>query len=307
MTLQVTLRDAAWRVRVQPQLGGSLAECVFRGQTILAPVREPDPWPGAELCYYPLVPFANRIANGRFAFDGRSLRLEPNVAGYPHALHGQGWQAAWRVVEAAPTACAIAFEHAASARWPWDYGATQTFTIGEGALVVRLAVRNRSGGRMPAGLGFHPFFPSPASARLTAAAATLWCADAADFPRQIGGVPPELDFSRARAVRDAQGLDRCYSGWRRRAEIDWPGAPYRVALTADEPLEHLMLYVPRDRSFFCVEPVSHAVNALNFPPGRFNAAVALEPEQELSASITLRVEACASPARQRAASPPQSA
>ena len=32
----VVLRDAAWRVRVQPRLGGSLAACEFRDQTILA-------------------------------------------------------------------------------------------------------------------------------------------------------------------------------------------------------------------------------------------------------------------------------
>jgi aldose 1-epimerase len=287
---ELVLRGAAWRVRVQAHLGGSLAACEFRGQAILAPVREPSPWPGVELCYYPLVPFANRIENGRFSFEGREIRLEPNVPGYPHALHGQGWQAEWRVVDASSTGCALALDHPASARWPWDYRATQTFAIEAKALVVKLAVCNRSAARMPAGLGFHPFFPHSGSACLTARATNLWSGDAAEFPRHMGRVPPALDFTHGRPIRDARGLDRCYSGWRGRAQIHWKGAAYRVAIAADEPLAHLMLYVPRDRDFFCVEPVSHVVDALNLAPSGPNAMLALEPGQELAVSMTLTAD-----------------
>jgi aldose 1-epimerase len=291
--MTVVLRDDAWRVHVQPRLGGSLAACEFRGQMVLAPVREPSPWPGVELCYYPLVPFANRIENGRFRFDGRAIRLEPNVPGYPHALHGQGWQAEWQVIDAAATACSIAFEHRASARWPWSYRATQTFALDANALVVKLALRNESATRMPAGLGFHPFFPQSGSARLTARAAGLWIGDAAEFPRRMGRVPPSFDFAGGRPIREARGLDRCYSGWLRRAEIDWPDAPYRVAIAADEPLQHLMLYVPREREFFCIEPVSHVVDALNFPSYDPNAMPALESAQELSVAMTLTADSSA--------------
>jgi aldose 1-epimerase len=290
----IVLRDDAWRVHVQPLLGGSLTACEFRGQTILAPVREPNPWPGVELCYYPLVPFANRIENGRFSFDGRAIRLEPNVPGYPHALHGQGWQAEWQVIETSAAGCAIAFEHTASARWPWDYRATQTFAIGANALVMKLALCNQSATRMPAGLGFHPFFPHADSALLIAVAARLWSGDAAEFPRRMAPVPAAFDFAHGRPIRDARGLDRCYSGWRRRAELVWPHAAHRVAITADEPLAHLMLYVPRERQFFCVEPVSHVVDAINFPSGDANAMLALEPAQELSVSMTLTADSTAS-------------
>lgn len=289
MTAAIALHDGSWDVRVLPELGGGLAACVFRGQRILAPVRQQDSWPGAELCYYPLVPFSNRIENGCFSFEGRAIRLEPNLAGYRHPLHGQGWQAAWRVVDAAANACTIAFEHAASDRWPWSYRVTQTFAIDAHALRIRLALRNLASTRMPAGLGFHPFFPSPEAARLTAAAELLWGGDAAEFPRRAGAVTPALDFARPRPVRSARGIDRCYSGWCRRATIEWTDAPYRVAIAADETLAHFMLYVPCDREFFSIEPVSHVVDALNFPPGDPNAATALALGDELAAAITLHV------------------
>jgi aldose 1-epimerase len=290
MTAGIVLRDDSWHVRVLPELGGGLAECAFRGQAILAPVRQQDSWRGAELAYYPLVPFANRIANGRFSFEGRALRLEPNVAGYAHPLHGQGWQAEGRIVDAAASACTIAFEHAASARWPWDYRATQTFEIDGNALRMQLTLLNLGAARMPAGLGFHPFFPAADSAILTTAAARLWNGNAAEFPRCAGAVPSALDFARARPVKDARGLDRCYSGWRRNAAIEWPGAPHRVSIAAGEALAHLMLYVPRDRDFFALEPVSHVVDAVNFPPEDPNAARVLDPGEALSAAIALCVD-----------------
>ena len=83
-------------------LSGGLAQCRFREQEIFRPTPQ-GPFtdgPAADLCYYPLVPFANRIRNGRFEHDGRTLHLEPNVRGHPHPLHGHGWRAEWQVLHA---------------------------------------------------------------------------------------------------------------------------------------------------------------------------------------------------------------
>src|SRR5262245_61086742 len=202
MAAGIVLHDDSWHVRVVPELGGGLSECTFRGKPILVPVPQQDSWRGAELSYYPLVPFSNRIANGRFSFEGRAIRLEPNIAGYAHPLHGQGWQAKWRVVDAAPSECTITVEHPGSDRWPWDYRATQTFRIEANALHVQLQLLNLAARRMPGGLGFHPFFPHAESAILTAAATCLWSGSAAEFPRGAGVVPPAFDFACARPVRD---------------------------------------------------------------------------------------------------------
>jgi len=290
MTAEILLRDDSWHVRVLPELGGGLSDCMFRGQPILVPVRQSDSWPGADLAYYPLVPFSNRIANGRFFFEGRAIQLEPNVLGYAHPLHGQGWQAAWHVVDFTASACTITFDHAASGLWPWDYRATQTFEIGANKLRIELELLNLAAGRMPGGLGFHPFFPRAESAVLTAAAASLWEGSAAEFPRRTGTVPPPLDFARARPLREARGVDRCYSGWRGLAAIEWPEAPHRVSITASEALSHFMLYVPRDRDFFSIEPVSHVVDAVNFPAGDPDSPRVLEPDQAFSAAMTLRID-----------------
>jgi aldose 1-epimerase len=288
----ILLRDDDWLVRVLP-LRGSLASCAFRGQAIFKPVPQ-APFgdaPAADVCYFPLVPFANRIANSRFAFDGRTVELRPNIADHPHALHGHGWQAEWHVVESGRTACALVYEHVAVDTWPWGYRASQRFSIAANVLTIELALENRSAARMPGGFGFHPFFPRPRSARMRAPARRLWQGAAQEFPTTCSAVPPGLDFGSSRAVRYALGLDHCYSGWSGSATIEWDDADARsrVELSA-APLEHLMVYVPADRDFFCVEPVSHAINAFNVPGSAEHAALSLEPGAQRAAAVTVRCE-----------------
>ena len=36
---------------------------------------------------FPLVPYANRIAQGRFAFDGADHQLPRNFGDHPHSIH----------------------------------------------------------------------------------------------------------------------------------------------------------------------------------------------------------------------------
>src|SRR5438874_2009814 len=48
--------------------------------------------PEAMACF-PLVPFSNRIRDGRFSFAGRAICLPRNVPGQAHVEHGHGWQA----------------------------------------------------------------------------------------------------------------------------------------------------------------------------------------------------------------------
>jgi aldose 1-epimerase len=290
----ILLRDDDWVVRVVPLRGG-LSSCIFRGQAILCPVAQTAcaSASAAELCYFPLVPFANRIKDSRFTFDGREIVLHPNLAGHPHAIHGHGWQTEWQVVSADRTACTLAFEHTAAQTWPWSYRVSQRFAIAGNVLTIELAVENLSADRMPAGLGFHPFLPRPESARLRATAQRVWLGTALDFPSRCAGIAPALDVGRAESVGDMRALDHCYSGWNGSATIEWAdaGAHARVEIAATAPLEHLMVYLPVSRDFFCVEPVSHALNAFNFPESEEHAALALEPGARRAAAIEVRCAA----------------
>jgi aldose 1-epimerase len=290
MSSAVELQHDGWMVEVLTR-GGGMASCRFHEQDLLQATPQ-GPFatgPASDLCYYPLVPFCNRILNGRFVFEGRTIRLAPNLLGHPHVLHGHGWQAEWQVIAADRASCELRFEHLPVEGWPWSYRATQKFTVAADSLTIELALRNLSTNAMPAGLGFHPFFPNAESAVLHASAHRISQEKAELFPMTTTAIPAALDFGRARPVRDARGLDHNYSGWNGSATIEWADAPQRIELAAAS-LANLHVYIPEARDFFCVEPVSHALHAFNFAESEERTALILPAGAQLAAALVLRCE-----------------
>src|SRR5260370_12406805 len=65
---------------------------------------------------FPLVPYSNRIREGRFAFRGRAVTLPLNRPPERHAIHGHGWQSAWRPVAVGPAEAPLPHLHPPPAR-----------------------------------------------------------------------------------------------------------------------------------------------------------------------------------------------
>jgi len=58
-------------------------------------------------------------------------------------------------------------------------------------------------------------------------------------------------------------LDNCFTDWQSPARIRWPDRGLAVELAADAACDHLVVYVPPDRDFIAVEPVTHMTDAFN--------------------------------------------
>ena len=247
-------------------------------------VLDSDPYRSAA---FPLVPYSNRIRAGRFAFRGRAVALPLNRPPERHAIHGHGWQAAWRTVHAGPAEARLEYRHAASA-WPWAYRATQHFTLTPTSLTVRLTLANESTAPMPAGLGWHPYFPRTQRTTITAEVRSIWLTDDEMMPTALAPPSPSADPSRGVAV-DSVALDNCFVGWNRRAVIEWPERGASLVMTAEPPLDCLVVFTPPGRPFFCAEPVSHVTDAFNLAnAGRADTGrQVLEPGATIETAITL--------------------
>ncbi len=232
---------------------------------------------------YPLVPFSGRIAWGRFRFDGRDVELPANMPPEPHAIHGDGWTAAWTVAESGPARAVLAYDHAAGA-WPWAYRAEQTFELTPAGLTVTMAVENRGPTPMPAGIGLHPYFPRAPETRVTARVPRVLVNDMAKLPVAVIETPPAWDLAAGRSVAELH-LDSCFTGWDGAARLDWAG--HSLVIEADPVFGCLVVYT--QPAYVCVEPVSHEVDAVNrgveaaglhvLPPGgRLAGSVRFKPE-----------------------------
>jgi aldose 1-epimerase len=260
----VTLTAGLLEVELLPALGGSIARfdrvAGVRRQRLLRGA-EASITDVLEAACFPLVPFANRIRDGSFSCDGRTVTLAPNMAGDPSPLHGQGWRAAWHVSEAGEDHALLTFHHTAG-EWPWDYEATQRIRLDPQGLSLELSCRNLSRPRMPCGLGFHPYYPCTAETVLDTHVSSAWTIDAAVLPVEEVAPTGQYDL-RARSIC-GQGLDNGFDGWGGTAVIRWPGEDVGLRLSSPDA-GRFQVYSPASGGLFVAEPVQNANAALNAP------------------------------------------
>jgi aldose 1-epimerase len=280
---RLTLEAGPMRLELAPGLGGAVTALTGAG----VPWLRPTPADAADVLQtacFPLVPFANRIAHGRVAFGGRRATLPPNLPGDPHPLHGEGWRGAWTVERATRDHAVLAFASGAGA-WPWRYVARQSFRLDPRGVTIRLEMINTDAVAAPGGLGFHPYFPHPDQARLTAQADGIWLTDAEHLPTRHVANGFLADWRRGAEVAGERLIDYCHTGWTGEARIDLGST--RLRLTASPELSYLHVYAPPGEDFFCVEPVSHRPDALNGPDPVAAGVRVLAPGETLAAEMRI--------------------
>src|SRR5690242_10087730 len=117
----LVLQNQQTRLTLDPARGGVIRELKWRDWDILRPTPADlgdDPF---DTACFAMVPYVNRVANGRFAFDGHAVQLERNWSKDPHPIHGDGWRSAWKVTATTRSSATLRFEGGGN-RWPWRYG-----------------------------------------------------------------------------------------------------------------------------------------------------------------------------------------
>ena len=300
----IELRADRARAGVVPGIGGSLAYFHWCGagerHDWLRPATPDDVQARSadRLACFPLVPFSNRIRDGRFRFGHRSIQLPLNQWPQPHAEHGHGWQAVWRVVARADDRLALEYDRGADA-WPFGYRAQQTFELTADELRLTLSIENRGAETMPVGLGFHPYFPRTGDCRLVAAVAAMWETDAEVMPTKLVTADSRLGSVDGLPVASVP-LDNAFTGWSRMATIHWPERGARLLMDASSPLGFLVVYTPPGEAYFCAEPVSHCTDAFNLAEqGRDDTGMlALESGASVSATVRLQPSLASGPRTQ---------
>src|SRR6476646_10033351 len=172
----VQLRAGNLRLELSPSIGGAISAFEWTDRGSATPILRKCNSPLEKVldaACFPLVPYVNRIRGGRFTFRGREVRLQPNMAGDPSPLHGQGWLNAWQVEKAGGARAELGFRHP-TGEWPWEFDARQEYALDEHGLSLRLTCRNLSDQPMPCGLGQHPYFPCGPETRLDTIVTHAW-------------------------------------------------------------------------------------------------------------------------------------
>ncbi|WP_426661021.1 aldose 1-epimerase [Rhodanobacter aciditrophus] len=249
-----------------------------------------------------MVPFAGRIADARYSFDGVAQDLQPGASGDARASrHGfvRGAMFELQALEADARGARVTLATAAirpQPGYPHAIDLAVTFTLDAAGLALEAVMRNVGDSVAPCFFGWHPYFrladgtvdgwqlavPAETLVRTgadlialpgDAAYVALDDAPALDFrePRMIGDRIIDQGYTDLQA--DADGRIRTHlrdpaSG---RALMVWQGRGLMHAFTADT--------VGRDRRrAMALEPMECMANAFNRP--ECVAAIRLEPGAE---------------------------
>ncbi|KPH58941.1 hypothetical protein ADT71_25175 [Novosphingobium sp. ST904] len=237
-----------------------------------------------DVASFPLVPFSNRIARGCFNTGARRGTIAPNFPGsdHPHPLHGFGWLAAWQVTEQGEDHAVL--EHVyPGGEWPWPYRARQTFQLGAWGVVTSISVTNLGDATMPAGLGFHPYFPRDAATVYRGFHRGEWYNTPDCLPSSLDEQDEAIDWWQGEPV-DARAVDTAYTGREGALEIDWPTRGLGLTILPSDELSTTVVFSPKGEDYFCVEPVTHATDAINRTP---ETMAWLEPGETASVSMTI--------------------
>ncbi len=105
-----------------------------------------------------LAPWPNRIAKGRYTYEGKDYQLEIRD-GLGNAMHGLVDEATAEVVETRAGFLKLATKVEADTGYPWNLLVEATFELTADELVVGYSVTNVGSGNAPVGIGTHPYFP----------------------------------------------------------------------------------------------------------------------------------------------------
>ena len=287
----LTLRSGNALLAIIPEVGGCITRYCLKTEEQVLDLMRPATHAGLvaadplELSCFPLIPFSNRIRNGRFTFQGKQIKMPPNFSPEVHTIHGHGWKVPWTVSEVKENRAVLAYQHFADA-WPFPYLARQVFELNGSSLTLTLQITNNGKSAMPAGIGFHPYFVRTPLATITAKTERMWINDSENMPLSLEQ-PEEIKLLNHGFEVKQKTLDNLFCGWNREALISWPEWHAALKITADAPLDYLVIFTPPEENFFCVEPVSHVTDAFNLLENESAAhgAKILLPDEVLEGKI----------------------
>lgn len=254
-------------------------------------------------CGLVLVPWPNRVAGGKWTYQGQTLQLDITEPSRGNAIHGLLRNAAYELVSQTEDALTLGASIYPQHGYPFTLDVRVTYALTDDGLKVSYHLTNAGPAAAPFGIGAHPYLRvgahPAADLTLTVAADTHAVVDELMIPvarESVDGTHVDLRSGvRVGDIKtDAALTDLAVVGGKSEHRLSAPDGT-AVVLWADEVFGWAQVYSPdtfpgpgqpETRVAVAVEPMTCAVNAFNSGDG----LLWLEPASSWSASWGLRPE-----------------
>jgi aldose 1-epimerase len=201
---------------VVTELGAGLRELRRDGNPVIAgyPPDELPPGAAGQL----LLPWPNRVDQGRYTLEGRRYQLDLTEPGAGNAIHGLTRCMSWQAAHHEQSAVVLRLALLGQPGYPFCLETEVEYRLSEeGGLGVRVCAENTGSRPAPYGTGSHPYLTAGSASvddcELTLPASQWLPADDRGIPagpaQAVAG--SRLDFLAARKIADIQ-LDHAFTG-----------------------------------------------------------------------------------------------
>lgn len=281
-------------------IGASLRVFTDGGRDLVVPFEADEVRPsyrGATL-----VPWPNRVVDGRYSFDGVEYELALTEPARSHALHGLAVWLDWDVVDSAENTVTLRAIIPPQDGYPWRIAVDTTYRLDGDGLTQTTTATNLSATRAPFGAAPHPYLragDSPLNSwTFRLPAARVLEVDERLRPTTLESVDIDaerFDFRTPRVIGDAE-IDHAYTELTEEAgaivaELTAPDGR-GVRMTWDERCPWVQIHTadldgdpaaPGYRAGLAVEPMTAAPDAFNSGEG----LLVLEPGDAVTVSWTI--------------------
>jgi aldose 1-epimerase len=246
-----------------------------------------------------LVPWPNRVRDGRWTHRGQTLQLDITEPARGNALHGLLQHAPYQVVERSGRAITLRAQVFPQNGYPFRLDTTVRYTLTADGMQVMHTVQNVGSDCAPVAVGAHPFLALgdvPTDA-LTLTVSADRHIDVDDRLNPVGVTPVDgtkWDLRAGRLIADLE-LDDCWSGLTMSVggSTHWLSAAdgRAVSVWADDQFGYLQVFITRQYPHAGGSITAVAIEPMTAPADAFNSGEGLRwlsPGERWSMSWAIR-------------------
>ncbi len=296
---EVILSNQYIHLGVMPELGASLSHLTYKtahgsDKEILRPLlkKSDHTYDVNDAAMFLMLPYCGRIRGGCFPYWGIVRKVPKNQPGISDPIHGDGWKTKWHIIQQTTNSLTLQMQHKKEdGGYPFSYEAQIAYTLQDRQLAIQITLTNPTVLPMPCGMGIHPFFTKTKDVILEFETRHVWSNENDPIFDRPYPCPQDWDFSSGKALNHMV-FDTCFGGFKEKATLTYPSDGITVHMTTDDLFHHVVLYAPRGKDFFCLEPTTMASNAFNLASnGVIGTGIkSIGPKQNLTGRIMLEIQ-----------------
>tara|TARA_R110001583_G_scaffold34847_1_gene116563 strand:+ start:5773 stop:6687 length:915 start_codon:yes stop_codon:yes gene_type:complete len=278
-----------FRSSIYPNLGASLQQLKSNGIEIIDGISNDEK--GLKLYKSKfnsafLFPSPNRIADGKYNFNGVDYQLKCNEAGLNNSLHGHIYNKSFQTskIETSESQASVTFSYSNNRTvqgFPFQYQLDITYTFSKNALRLDFKVINTGKQEFPFGIGWHPYFNAKnlTSSNLNFNGDKKYFLNNQMIPQQ----EIQLPFKTPLTLEDTF-LDDCFLIKKPEATFKCDAYKIEIDFTSETEKSYLQVYTPDTRDCIAIEPMTCAPNSFN----NKNGLLTLKPTKTYDWQINIK-------------------